>query len=251
MREVKVQDTVLGSGMPKICVPVTGTTEEEICAQARQAAEAGAELLEWRADYYETLSDLAQVDMVLKKIRDIIGQIPLIFTVRTVGEGGMWQGSTEDYVNILMRAAKSPGTDLIDVELFRDEERMQALMGQLQKAGKYVIASNHHFEGTPGTDVMKALLKKMEQAGADIRKLAVMPHSSRDVLRLLSVTLDESEEGETPLITMSMGALGAVSRVCGQVFGSCITFGTTSDASAPGQLPLDRLSEILKDLRTE
>ena len=85
---------------------------------------------------------------------------------------------------------------------------MQALIGQLQKAGKRVIASCHHFEGTPGSDVMKTVLEKMEAAGADIRKLAVMPHTSRDVLRLLAVTLDASEQGEAPLITMSMGALG-------------------------------------------
>lgn len=251
MKEVKVRDTVLGSGVPKICVPVTGKREEEIFTQAQKAAEAGADLIEWRADYLETLSDAVRVKEILAGMRNRIGQIPLIFTIRTVWEGGMWQGSTEDYVNILQEAAKCPESDLFDVELFRDEEQMQALIEHLHKKGKQVIASCHHFEGTPDTSVMKTTLEKMEKAGADIRKLAVMPHSSRDVLRLLSVTLDASEQGQAPLITMSMGALGAVSRVCGQVFGSCVTFGTTGDASAPGQLPLDRLSMILKDLQTK
>ena len=251
MREIKVRDTVLGSGVPKICVPVTGKKEEEIYAQALEAASAGADLVEWRADYYEGLSDSGNVCGIVEGIRSRIRQIPLIFTVRTSREGGMWQGSTEDYVNILQEAAKSPQSDLMDVELFRDETRMRALIGELQKDGKRVIASCHHFEGTPDTDVMKTALEKMEEAGADIRKLAVMPHTSRDVLRLLSVTLDASRQGEAPLITMSMGALGAVSRVCGQVFGSCVTFGTTGEASAPGQLPLNRLAEILKDLRPE
>ena len=251
MKAIKVRDTVLGSGIPKVCVPVTAKQKEDIFGQARAAADAGAQLVEWRADYFEGLSSPEQVKIILEGVRDRIGQIPLIFTVRTAQEGGMWQGSTEDYVNILQEAAKSPQADLFDVELFRDEAQMQTLIGQLQKAGKRVIASCHHFEGTPGSDVMKTVLEKMEAAGADIRKLAVMPHTSRDVLRLLAVTLDASEQGEAPLITMSMGALGAVSRVCGQVFGSCVTFGTTGDASAPGQLPLDRLAAILKDLKTE
>lgn len=251
MREVKVRDILLGSGIPKICVPVTGRKKEEIFLRAGEAAEAGAELVEWRADYFEMLSDPVQVKEIMEGVRDRIGQIPLIFTVRTAREGGMWQGSTEDYVNILQEAAKCPESDLFDVELFWDEKQMQTLIEQLQKKGKQVIASCHHFEGTPDTDVMKTALEKMEESGADIRKLAVMPHSSRDVLRLLSVTLDASEKGQTPLITMSMGALGALSRVCGQVFGSCVTFGTTGEASAPGQLPLDRLSGILEDLQTE
>ena len=72
----------------------------------------GAQLVEWRADYFEGLSSPEQVKIILEGVRDRIGQIPLIFTVRTAQEGGMWQGSTEDYVNILQEAAKSPQADL-------------------------------------------------------------------------------------------------------------------------------------------
>ena len=40
MKEVKVRDTVLGSGIPKVCVPVTAKQKEDIFGQARAAADA-------------------------------------------------------------------------------------------------------------------------------------------------------------------------------------------------------------------
>ena len=85
--------------------------------------------------------------------------------------------------------------------------------------------------------------------GADIVKFAVMPHCERDVLRLLDATLVMKEHHpSTPVITMAMGSLGAVSRVAGETFGSAVTFGTAGKSSAPGQIPADRLALILKSL---
>ena len=49
----------------------------------------------------------------------------------------------------------------------------------------------------------------MQQAGADLPKLAVMPRSRTDVLELLAATAEMTDlHPETPVITMSMGALG-------------------------------------------
>ena len=92
-------------------------------------------------------------------------------------------------------------------------------------------------------------LVKMQELGCDLVKYAVMPQSERDVLTLLDTTLTMKEEySDTPVVTMSMGHLGVVSRICGQVFGSAITFGTAGKASAPGQLPANGLSIFLKSL---
>ena len=89
----------------------------------------------------------------------------------------------------------------------------------------------------------------MEQAGADIRKLAVMPSCPEDVLALLLATVAANRTGEQPVITMSMSSLGAISRVAGQIFGSCVTFGTVGTASAPGQLELSDLKHFLHKLQ--
>lgn len=249
MKIVNVRNLEIGSGMPKICVPVTGKCEEEILSQAREAGRQEPDLVEWRADFYEKLNDKEAVNGMSRKLRDILGQIPIIFTVRTANEGGNCQVSTKDYVNILSEAAKSPHIDLLDVELFMDVLEMRGLISLLHERGKLVIASNHHFHETPGQDIMKTILEVMEKAGADIRKLAVMPSCPEDVLKLLAVTVEAKKNGKTPLITMSMGPLGTVSRICGQAFGSSVTFGTAGAASAPGQLELSQLKQMLKGLQ--
>lgn len=249
MKSVNIREVRIGAGLPKICVPVTGTTEQEILEQTRRATEKQPDLLEWRADFYCCLEEREKVAALAGKMRAILCQIPMIFTVRTAGEGGNCRISTEDYVNVLRAAAESPEIDLVDVELYMDIPRMQALIGELQAKGKKVIASNHHFHETPPQENMEKILEQMETAGADIRKLAVMPQNSEDVLRLLAATVQANKTGSAPVITMSMGALGAVSRVCGQAFGSAVTFGTVGAASAPGQLALEELRLILEKLQ--
>ncbi|MBK4329426.1 type I 3-dehydroquinate dehydratase, partial [Enterobacter hormaechei] len=50
------------------------------------------------------------------------------------------------------------------------------------------------------------------------------------------------------LITMSMGKSGGVSRVTGRLFGSAMTFGTVGQASAPGQIAIAKLREVMDTL---
>ena len=70
------------------------------------------------------------------------------------------------------------------------------------------------------------------------------------VLELLAATAEMTgHHPETPVITMSMGALGAVSRLCGEAFGSAMTFANPGTASAPGQVGLDVVNAVLDSLR--
>ena len=88
-------------------------------------------------------------------------------------------------------------------------------------------------------------LKQMEEAGADIAKIAVMPESTEDVLTLLSATCKAKKELTCPVITMSMAGTGLISRLSGEVFGSCLTFGTAGNISAPGQIDALKLRSVL------
>ena len=248
MNVINIRNTSIGTGIPKICVPVTATTFEEILIQTRSAVEQSPDLLEWRADFYEYVFDLDKVKKTAENMRQILGEIPLIFTIRTTNEGGMCKITPDEYCKLLMGISHLVEIDLIDVELFMDAS-MKDLIKKLKKAGKIVIASNHHFHKTPETEVMVQILSDMELAGADIRKLAVMPSCPEDVLALLSATVSANHTGKQPVITMSMSGLGAISRVAGQIFGSCVTFGTVGSASAPGQLELSDLKRFLLKLQ--
>jgi 3-dehydroquinate dehydratase-1 len=76
-----------------------------------------------------------------------------------------------------------------------------------------------------------------------------MPQSIEDVQRLLAATLRASRELPIPVITMSMGGLGAVSRICGGVFGSALTFAVGAAASAPGQIAIEDVRAALDVLQ--
>ena len=91
-------------------------------------------------------------------------------------------------------------------------------------------------------------LNVMEHFGADIGKLAVTPNNERDVLRLMELTRRANAFVSMPIITMSMGNLGKISRLVGGTTGSVMTFGSLSSdsTSAPGQLPVKALKQIIQ-----
>ena len=107
--------------------------------------------------------------------------------------------------------------------------------------------SNHDFFKTPSKEEIISRLCTMQEKGADIPKIAVMPQSKRDVLTLLSATNEMAEE-HRPIITLSMAATGIISRLAGEVFGSCLTFGAAKKASAPGQMGVNDLKTVLETL---
>ena len=137
-------------------------------------------------------------------------------------------------------------TDLVDVELFSGDEVVRQIVACAHKTGVATVGSSHDFHQTPPEEEIVSRLERMATLGCDIAKIAVMPQNPRDVLTLLSATERmHSEHPEVPIITMSMGQLGMVSRLCGEVFGSALTFGAAGQASAPGQAPVQKLRQVL------
>lgn len=247
-KPIRVKNLVIGQGIPKICVPLTGAAKKEILEEAEKAKSAGAELVEWRADFCENLTDEVQVREILNGLSDILGQIPLIFTVRTKKEGGNCQICSEDYVNCLLDAARSGCADMIDVEAFGEETVKKALIEELHKSGVLVIASSHDFEKTDDRETLLARFCQLNETGADILKMAVMPRVFDDAAAIMQVTAEMRQHTQRPLISMAMGNLGSMSRIAGENFGSAITFATVGAASAPGQFPIKELRMMMRAL---
>ena len=155
-------------------------------------------------------------------------------TLRTKEEGGSIPVSHEGYLRFLRTILDTDCADLIDIEFFTAGTDLPALVQDAHTAGVKVVCSSHDFHKTPPKAEMVSRMVAMQQAGADLPKLAVMPQSRADVLELLAATAEMTDHHpETPVITMSMGALGAVSRLCGEAFGSAMTFANPGTASAP------------------
>ncbi|GEO69131.1 type I 3-dehydroquinate dehydratase [Levilactobacillus acidifarinae] len=246
---VKLRNIELGTGRPKLAVPVTGKTEQAILDQAKAVKAAQPDVVEWRIDYFEGVTDAAKLTAMGQKLRTALGDLALLTTFRTAGEGGELALSDADYFGICQTVVDGGFTDALDVERYHAEDAVRQAVNAAHAQNVVVIMSNHDFDKTPAqTDIIRRL-SEMVAVGADVAKIAVMPHTTEDVLTLLTATNQARQTLSQPLITMAMGDLGKVSRLAGEVFGSSLTFATVGAASAPGQISLDHLKGELDDLK--
>lgn len=248
MPDVTVRGVTLSAAArqtPKIIVPVMADTLPAAVEQAQAlAALPAAELVELRLD------PLPRADWAaaLAAVRAALPGKPLLVTVRTAREGGCVDLDPAAYTQAVLGLL--PGPDLIDVEFSAGAENVKALIAAAHTAGAAVVCSKHHFEGTPPQAAMTEALCAMADAGADIAKLAVMARTAADTAALLAATAEAAaRRPDTPRLTMAMGPLGTVSRVCGGAFGSCATFGAAGAASAPGQPDAGALAQALAALQ--
>lgn len=245
---IRIKQKTVGAGTPLICVPVTEETSEAIIQEIKILVEKKTDMIEWRLDWFQNVTDINAVLEILEEVRELLKETIFLMTFRSKQQGGHLQRSPKEILETYLVAAKTGVVDLVDVEYFEYEKPMKAL-SRLKECGVLTISSHHDFDKTPETGVMRMLLEKMQEGGADIVKLAVMPNNKQDVLDLLSVTdAFIKEHPQTPIITMSMGKEGMISRVSGEIFGSCVTFGSHEKASAPGQLQMDDLKNILNKI---
>ncbi|GAB2544111.1 type I 3-dehydroquinate dehydratase [Brachybacterium huguangmaarense] len=252
---VRVRGVELGRGHPAIIVPLTAPDLPGLLAGAAAAARHGSvDLVEWRLDAFapDIVDARDHRDAVLDAapaLREALGELPVVVTFRTRAEGGLRAISDDDYLDLLTALSAAGAADLLDVEAGRGADAVRAAIDAAHAAGIPVVASHHDFGATPPEAEILARLRALRDLGAEIAKIAVTPRTPADVLALLGATRAmRDEDPGTVLITMSMGALGAVSRIAGETFGSAATFGTLGAASAPGQLPVEVLAPMLEAL---
>lgn len=246
MNTVKIRNIVIGEGMPKICVPIVGTTKEELLQEVEALQNLSVDVVEWRMDWFKEIENLDAAKEMVKTLREALKDTALLATFRSKKEGGELEVSTEYYVALNKAIVDSGCADLIDVELFTGETEVNDIVTYAHEHGVKVIMSNHDFDKTPSYDEILTRLKAMQSLDADIPKIAVMPTCKKDVLTLLQATNEMHETyADRPIITMSMAGTGVISRLCGEVFGSALTFGAAKKASAPGQMNVEDLHTVL------
>lgn len=246
MKTVAVRNITLGEGIPKICVSIIGKTKAEIIAEAKALLKTKADIAEWRVDWYDSAMDTARVLQTARELRAALGNMPILFTFRTAKEGGEKEISVEAYESLNLAVIQSGYVDMVDVEVFMDEAMAKNSIAIAHEKGVKIVASNHDFDKTPEKSEIIRRLCYMQDLGADLPKIAVMPKSKTDVTMLLDATTEMYENHATgPIVTMSMSKNGVVSRISGEIFGSAMTFGAAKKVSAPGQLEVNKLAEVL------
>ena len=269
METLNIKNIVLQAGRPKVAVPLVSQLPQEIIAECEHAAMLPCDLIEWRADSY--LSGLTDLEEVLQtkefyldflKILDdleyIAGDKPLIFTLRSVEQGGMLQLSQAQKAEIYQLVAQSGLAGLIDVELPVAaqsaenicEESGLSLREQIDEIhafGGKVICSYHEFDRMRTPEEIHEKIQIMQAAGADVFKIAAMAVTKEDAENLLKTTAFLHQNGIGPLVMMAMGEWGKTTRVAAGRYGSCITFAAGQEASAPGQVDAFTMLKWLND----
>ena len=243
-----VKGRTVGRGKPLVCVPVMEPDKESILKEFDRLIESRADMVEWRVDAFDGAKSPNAVRGVLEALAPMVKDTILVYTFRSKAQGGLLSLDADRVDDIRQVAAESKVADFIDLEVF-ESRRPQREIRRLQSMGAYVIASHHDFHQTPERSVIRMLMQQHYESGADVVKLALMPQEMQDVMNLMEETrIFHEKNPNQALVTMSMGPLGTITRVAGEYIGSCVSFGTGRKASAPGQLPMEDLKQVLSIL---
>lgn len=244
------------AGSPKIILSIGQETEEELFRVAVDWVEKGAgdmlrrsdcyDIVEWRADRFAHVFHLTETRKVLQRLRQIFSGKPILFTFRTKEEGGSREGGTEDYFNLNKMVCESGLADFIDVEAFAKGDVAEKVIAVAHQQRVKVIASHHDFVQTPTKKEICRRLLYMEALKADILKIAYRARTGEEVLRLMDLARKREASGvRQPLIALSMGEQGRISRMIGEGYGSFATFASAGEATAPGQIHAVEMYRLL------
>jgi 3-dehydroquinate dehydratase-1 len=240
MKSIRVHGKPVSGEQPLICTPLVGRSSAEILDELAVIVPKRPHVIEWRVDFFEGVGHTATVIDVASCIRQVAGDIPIIFTCRSMNEGG--EGITlddEDILKLYVAACASRCVDFIHYELSNSPERVAHLREVSRQHDVALILSYHNYRRTPRAAELVAKCLEAERLGADVVTVATMANEAEDVLTLLAATQQASRECSMPLVGTAMGSLGAISRVFGWVYGSALTFAVGRGRSAPGQLSIE------------
>ena len=200
------------------------------------------DVIEWRVDYFDGIGDRRPCWALRTALRAAVGDAPIIFTRRSMREGGEPIALDDEASSVSTTWSARAGSSTSWTSRWAmNREHVRRVVADAHAHGARVILSYHNFAYTPGQDFLVQRFLEAERLGGDVAKVAVMPRDAADVLSLLGATTQAHAKARVPLISMSMGPLGAVTRMIGGVFGSALSFAVGAGSSAPGQMPIDDL----------
>lgn len=241
---------IAGGALPLICTPLVGRSPEAVLAELEAVLAKKPDLIEWRVDFFDGISDSALVIHTAQALQRAAGGIPILFTRRSTLEGGEKIPIGEaEVVRLYEAVCAARCVDLIDYEMCNNAADFARLRRASRAQDILMVASYHNFKATPDAPTLVDKFALAERLGGDVAKVAVMPLDPQDVLTLLGATHTASQTVGLPLISMSMGGIGSLSRLMGWVYGSSVTFAVGKSSSAPGQIPIEELRAVLATVR--
>ncbi|ESQ49410.1 hypothetical protein EUTSA_v10020322mg [Eutrema salsugineum] len=233
--EVEIGSQEILKNQSLICAPVIADSIDKMVTETCKAQEVGADLVEIRLDFLKDFNPLEDLKTIIQK-----SPLPTLFTYRPKWEGGQYEGDENKRLDVL-RLVMELGADYIDVELQVASEFIKSIKGKKPENFR-VIVSSHNYQNTPSVEDLSDLAVRIQQAGADIVKIATTAVDITDVARMFHIT----SNAQVPTIGLVMGERGLISRILCSKFGGYLTFGIieSGKASAPGQPTIKDLLDL-------
>ena len=235
---------------PKICVTLEAISVEDMIDEATRANIAGADYVEVRFDKLYLIKpepithvnddgeeykkmppiedwgvkNFAEID--IEESIDRLKQgipMPVIFTVRSVRDGGFFAGNEKQRLEILEKSIQS-GVSFVDLELTIDSKERLKLTKSAEKSNSKVIASIHETKSTPDTEAIVKLVTDNKNNG-DIVKFCSIVNNHRDALKIFEAANKLVDEDSKHSI-MGLGNGGDWVRIHAPKLGQEIVYAT-------------------------
>lgn len=236
---------VLGSAQPVIAVPLVGETREAILKEAQTVKALNPDLIEVRADFWDFIEDTEKSVEMLKDIKAVMPEVPILLTVRIKAERGHQDVDEAKKFAFYDRAIAEKLPTLIDMELAYGPEKIRNFKKKLDGTGIKLVVAYHDLKATPPSAEIKAIMEREIAAGGDVAKIVVKPNKEEDVLTFLNGTLSFRRANPTyPIIASGSGDVGRITRLIGGLFGIDLTFASGVKGSNPTQMPVGIVREM-------
>lgn len=246
MKSLILRDQIFGEGIPKICIPIKEDTLESVLESVCKAKQMEADCIELRADFFSEELLIHQLKFLLKEIRHRYPMFPVIFTYRSAEEGGEGDRGLQFTKSLYQEILPWKTVDLLDLEVESGDAYLRDMTELAHHNGTAVLYSKHVLKETPEACTLLKWAEQWTKTGADMIKISTEPKSRSDVAELLKASALLQEQCQIPIIAISSGRLGAVSRLTGEYFGSALVFSSLDLGGLKyGQIPIKQLRHIL------
>ena len=231
----------LRSRISKVCAAVIGSTAADFVEKATAAARE-IPFLEFRLDYLEKPA------LALPRLKQFLAEhtaVTAIATCRRAANGGKFQGSEAEQLDLLIKAAGA-GFHIVDLELESAEALPRPAFQKLREASAGLIVSYHDFKQTGSAAALQAVAERIAAFAPDFVKIVPTARTLSDNLTLMRLV--ERLSDTTSVIGICMGDSGIISRVLGLRAGSAFTFAaaTAGEETGPGQIAARSLIETYR-----
>lgn len=206
--------------LPKLCVCIGHSDSLRARELALASCDHGEALLELRIDM---LSDPPAGPEIIASLRARHPDVSVLATCRHQGNGGHFRGSINDQLGLLRRAVRA-GADIVDIEIETIDARPRSL--QPFRGSATTLASYHDFDSTPD---LGPVMRRLEDTGADIYKVATKVVRPSDNLRLLGLCRSYPN-----MVVAGMGPTGVPTRLCSPALGGLFAYAAPDSFEPPG-----------------